>query len=158
MSEKIVPCLWFDGNAEEAANFYASAIPNSHVGKVHRSPSDYPAGKEGDVLMVEFSVAGQNFVGLNGGPEFKFSEAISFQIMCDDQAECDRLTDALSAVPESEICGWIKDRYGLSWQIVPRRMTELLADPDPGRAKRAYTAMMEMKRLDIAALERAADG
>ena len=100
MSEKIVPCLWFDGNAEDAANFYTGLVPDSRVVAVHRSPSDTPSGKEGSVLTVEFVVAGQNFVGLNGGPYFKFNEAVSFQIMCDDQAEVDRLTDALSVVPE----------------------------------------------------------
>lgn len=158
MSEKIVPCLWFDGNAEEAANFYTGLVPDSRVVAVHRSPSDTPSGKEGSVLTVEFVVAGQNFVGLNGGPYFKFNEAVSFQIMCDDQAEVDRLTDALSVVPEAEQCGWVKDRFGLSWQIVPRRMIALLGDPDPARAKRAMEAMMQMKRIDIAKVEAAADG
>ncbi len=158
MSEKIVPCLWFDGNAEDAANFYTGLVPDSRVVAVHRSPSDTPSGKEGSVLTVEFVVAGQNFVGLNGGPYFKFNEALSFQIMCDDQAEVDRLTDALSVVPEAEQCGWVKDRFGLSWQIVPRRMIALLGDPDPARAKRAMEAMMQMKRIDIAKIEAAADG
>ncbi len=158
MSEKIVPCLWFDGNAEDAANFYTGLVPDSRVVAVHRSPSDTPSGKEGSVLTVEFVVAGQNFVGLNGGPYFKFNEAVSFQIMCDDQAEVDRLTDALSVVPEAEQCGWVKDRFGLSWQIVPRRMIALLGDPDPARAKRAMEAMMQMKRIDIAKIEAAADG
>jgi predicted 3-demethylubiquinone-9 3-methyltransferase (glyoxalase superfamily) len=125
---------------------------------VHRSPSDTPSGKEGSVLTIEFVVAGQNFVGLNGGPYFKFNEAVSFQIMCDDQAEVDRLTDALSVVPEAEQCGWVKDRFGLSWQIVPRRMIALLGDPDPARAKRAMEAMMQMKRIDIAKIEAAANG
>jgi predicted 3-demethylubiquinone-9 3-methyltransferase (glyoxalase superfamily) len=158
MSEKIVPCLWFDGNAEDAANFYTGLVPDSRVVAVHRSPSDTPSGKEGSVLTVEFVVAGQNFVGLNGGPYFKFNEAVSFQIMCDDQAEVDRLTDALSVVPEAEQCGWVKDRFGLSWQIVPRRMIALLGDPDPARAKRAMEAMMQMKRIDIAKIEAAANG
>jgi predicted 3-demethylubiquinone-9 3-methyltransferase (glyoxalase superfamily) len=158
MSEKIVPCLWFDGNAEEAANFYAGLLPDSRVVAVHRSAADTPSGKEGSVLTVEFVVAGQNFVGLNGGPHFKFNEAVSFQIMCDDQSEVDRLSDALSVVPEAEQCGWVKDRFGLSWQIVPRRMLALLGDPDPARAKRAMAAMLEMKRIDIAKIETAADG
>jgi len=158
MSEKIVPCLWFDGTAEEAANFYAGLLPDSRVVAIHRSPADNPSGDAGSVLTVEFVVAGQNFVGLNGGPIFKFNEAVSFQIMCDDQAEVDRLTEALSAVPEAEQCGWVKDRFGLSWQIVPRRMLELLSDPDPARAKRAMEAMLEMKRIDIAKIEAAADG
>jgi len=158
MSEKIIPCLWFDGNAEEAANFYAEHLPDSRVGAIHRSPADNPSVGEGSVLTVEFVVAGQNFVGLNGGPHFRFNEAVSFQIMCDDQAEADRLTDALSSVPESEQCGWVKDRFGLSWQIVPRRMIALLGDPDPARAKRAMQAMLTMKRIDIARVEAAADG
>jgi predicted 3-demethylubiquinone-9 3-methyltransferase (glyoxalase superfamily) len=158
MSEKIVPCLWFDGNAEEAAAFYARHLPDSRVGRVTRSPAETPSGPEGAVLTVEFTVAGQNFVGLNGGPHFKFNEAVSFQIMCDDQAEADRLTEALSAVPEAEQCGWVKDKFGLSWQIVPRRMIALLGDPDPARAKRAMQAMLEMKRIDIAAVEAAARG
>jgi predicted 3-demethylubiquinone-9 3-methyltransferase (glyoxalase superfamily) len=155
---KITPCLWFDGNAEEAANFYASLLPDSRVDSVVRAPSDYPSGSAGDVLVVEFTLAGQKFSGLNGGPVFKFSEAISFQIDCENQEEVDRLTDALSAVPEAEQCGWVKDRFGLSWQIVPVRLKELLADPDRAKAKRAMDAMMEMKRIDIAALERAAEG
>lgn len=154
---KITPCLWFDGNAAEAAEFYASLLPDSRVGTISRSPSDTPSGPEGSVLTVEFTVAGQNLLGLNGGPHFKFNEAVSFQVHCDDQAETDRLTEALSAHPEAEQCGWVKDRYGLSWQIVPRRMIELLGDPDPARAKRAMQAMLKMKRIDIAALEAAAN-
>jgi predicted 3-demethylubiquinone-9 3-methyltransferase (glyoxalase superfamily) len=156
MSHKISPCLWFDGQAEEAAAFYASVIPNSHVDAVHRAPAAYPNGKAGAVLTVEFTVAGMPFVGLNGGPLFKFSEAISFQLYTDDQAETDRLTNALSAVPEAEQCGWVKDKYGLSWQIAPRRLLELMTDPDRARARRVMEAMMQMKRIDIAAIERAA--
>jgi predicted 3-demethylubiquinone-9 3-methyltransferase (glyoxalase superfamily) len=155
---KITPCLWFDGAAEEAANFYASLLSDSHVDAVHRAPSDYPSGKAGDVLTVEFTLMGQPFMGLNGGPLFKFNEAVSFQIPVETQAEVDRLSDALSAVPEAEQCGWVKDRYGLSWQIVPRQLTGLIGGDDPTRAKRAFDAMMRMKRIDIAALERAADG
>ena len=113
----ITPCLWFDGNAEEAAKFYASLFHNSHVAAVHHAPSDYPSGKAGDVLLVEFTLMGQPFSGLNGGPQFKFNEAISFQI----PVETHRFADALSAVPEAEQCGWVKDRFGVSWQIVPRR-------------------------------------
>lgn len=158
MSDKIVPCLWFDGQAEEAAKFYVSLLPDSRVDAVHRAPADYPSGKKGDVLTVEFTLAGRPYVGLNGGPNFTFNEAVSFQIHCEDQAETDRLTEALSAVPEAEQCGWVKDRFGLSWQIVPRALLRLMADPDPGRAQRAMEAMMEMKRIDIAALERAAAG
>jgi predicted 3-demethylubiquinone-9 3-methyltransferase (glyoxalase superfamily) len=152
----ITPCLWFDGAAGEAANFYASLLPDSHVDSIHRAPGDYPSGKAGDVLTVEFTLMGQPFVGLNGGPHFKFNEAVSFQIPVDTQAEADRLTNALSAVPEAEQCGWVKDRFGLSWQIVPRQLTRLLSDPEPARARRAFEAMMRMKRIDIATLERAA--
>ena len=155
---KITPCLWFDGTAEEAARFYASLLSDSRVDRVLRAPSDYPSGKAGDVLIVEFTLMGQPFVGLNGGPLFKFNEAVSLQIPVETQAEVDRLTDALSAVPEAEQCGWVKDRYGLSWQIVPRQLMRLLGEADPARAKRGFEAMMQMKRLDIAALERAADG
>ena len=156
MSDKITTCLWFDGNAEEAANFYASVVPDSSVDQVVRAPSDYPAGREGDVLIVGFTLAGRKFTGLNGGPEFRFSEAVSFQIETADQAETDRLADALSAVPEAEQCSWVKDKYGLSWQIVPKRLTQLLADPDPAKARRVFEAMMTMKRIDIAAIEAAA--
>jgi predicted 3-demethylubiquinone-9 3-methyltransferase (glyoxalase superfamily) len=158
MPNQITPCLWFDGNAEEAANFYAALLPDSRITAVHRAPSDYPAGKAGQVLMVEFTILGQPFTGLNGGPQFRFSEAISFQIPVDTQEQADRLADALSAVPEAEQCGWLKDRFGLSWQIVPRQLIRLISDPDPGRAKRGFEAMMHMKRIDIAALERAAAG
>ena len=157
-TQKITPCLWFDGNAEEAANFYVTLLPDSRVDHVQRSPADNPSMKEGGVLVVEFTLAGQQFVGLNGGPHFKFNEAVSFQIHTKDQAETDRLTDKLSAVPEAEQCGWVKDRFGLSWQIVPDRMLELLADPDKDRARRAMEAMLKMKRIDIAEVERAADG
>ena len=154
----ITPCLWFDGDAEEAAKFYASLFPNSHVDAVHRAPSDYPSGKVSDVLLVEFTLMGQPFSGLNGGPQFKFNEAISFQIPVETQAEADRFADALSAVPEAEQCGWVKDRFGVSWQIVPRQLIRLIGDVDRDRAKRAFDAMMQMKRIDIAAIEHAADG
>ena len=154
----ITPCLWFDGNAEEAAKFYASLFPDSNVNAVHRAPSDYPSGKAGDVLLVEFTLMGQPFTGLNGGPQSKFNEAISFQIPVETQAEADRFADALSAVPEAEQCGWVKDRFGVSWQIVPRQLIRLIGDADRPRAKRAFDAMMQMKRIDIAAIERAAHG
>lgn len=153
---KVTPCLWFDGDAEQAATFYTSLLPHSQIDHVQRAPADYPRGKAGDVLVVEFTLAGQRFTALNGGSHFKFNEAISFQIDCADQAEVDRLTDALSAVPQAEQCGWVKDRFGVSWQLVPRRLTELMSDPDRGRAKRAMEAMLQMKRIDIAAVERAA--
>jgi predicted 3-demethylubiquinone-9 3-methyltransferase (glyoxalase superfamily) len=156
---KITPCLWFDGQAEEAANFYVTLLPDSRVDKVQRAPADYPSGSAGDVLVVEFTLAGQSFMGLNGGPEFHFTEAVSFSIDCEDQAEVDRLWDALTADGGQPIqCSWLKDKFGLSWQIVPKRLPELLADPDPARAKRAFEAMMTMVKIDVAELERAADG
>jgi len=154
----ITTCLWFDGKAEEAANYYVSLFPNSHVDAVHRAPSDYPSGKAGDVLLVEFTLMGQAFTGLNGGPQSQFNEAISFQLPVETQAEADRFAEALSAVPEAEQCGWVKDRFGVSWQIVPRQLIKLIGDADPARARRAFKAMMRMKRIDMAALERAADG
>jgi predicted 3-demethylubiquinone-9 3-methyltransferase (glyoxalase superfamily) len=151
------PCLWFDGNAEEAAAFYTALVPGSGVGKVWRSPADTPSGPAGMVLTVEFTLAGQHFQALNGGPDFRFNEAVSFVIECEDQAEVDRLWDALAADGgEPGPCGWIKDRFGLSWQIVPRRLNELVEDPDPGRARRAMEAMLRMGKIDVAELERAA--
>lgn len=157
--QKIVPCLWFDGQAEQAANFYTSLLPDSRVDKVVRSPTDTPSGPAGMVLVVEFTLAGQRYMGLNGGPQFPFTEAVSFQIYCDDQAEVDRLWAALTADGGSpSVCGWLKDRWGLSWQIVPKRLTELMKDPDPARAKRAMEAMMTMGKIDIAALEKAVGG
>jgi predicted 3-demethylubiquinone-9 3-methyltransferase (glyoxalase superfamily) len=155
---KIAPCLWFDGQAEEAAKFYVSLLPDSRIDAVHRAPADYPSGKKGDVLTVEFTLAGRKFVGLNGGPHFKFNEAVSFQIYCKDQKEVDRLSDALSVTPEAEQCGWVKDKFGLSWQVVPEILLRLMADPDPAKAQRTMEAMMAMKRIDIAAIERAAAG
>jgi predicted 3-demethylubiquinone-9 3-methyltransferase (glyoxalase superfamily) len=152
----ITPCLWFDGNAEEAATFYASLLPDSRVDAVHKAPGDYPSGKTGNVLTVEFTLMGRPFLGLNGGPHFKFNEAVSLMIPVESQGEVERLSNALSAVPEAEQCGWVKDRFGLSWQIVPVVLMQLIADPDPARAKRVFEAMMEMKRIDIAAIERAA--
>jgi predicted 3-demethylubiquinone-9 3-methyltransferase (glyoxalase superfamily) len=155
---KITPCLWFDGNAEEAANFYVSLLPDSRIDSVSRSPTDYPAGKAGDVLTVEFTLAGQAFLGLNGGPGNPFTDAVSFQIHTEDQAETDRLWEAIAGAGGRPVaCSWIKDRWGLSWQIVPKRLTELMHDPDPARAKRAMEAMMGMVKIDIAELERAAD-
>jgi len=156
--QKIIPCLWFDKQAEEAANFYVSLLPDSRIDDVQTAPGDYPSGKAGDVLLVEFTLAGSRYTALNGGPYFTFNEAISLQIECEDQAEVDRLWDALSAVPESEQCGWVKDRYGLSWQIVPRVLTELLADGAPEVKLRVFNAMMQMKKPDVAALEAAAKG
>lgn len=153
---RITPCLWYDGQAEEAANFYVSLLPDSRIDKVMRSPADNPSTPEGAVLTVEFTLAGQSYLALNGGPLFHFTEAVSFMIACDDQAEVDRLWDALTADGGSPSqCGWLKDRFGLSWQIVPRRLMELMSDPDPDRARRVMQAMMEMGKIDIAAIERA---
>ena len=159
MAPNIYPCLWFDGQAEEAANFYTSLLPDSHVDKVWRTPADTPSGPSGTVLTVDFTLAGQHLQGLNGGPEFKFNEAISLVIECDDQAEVDRLWDALIANGgEPSVCGWLKDRFGLSWQVVPKRLNELVSDPDPERARRAMEAMLKMVKIETDELERAADG
>ena len=156
---KITPCLWFDGNAEEAANFYITLLPDSRIRSVQLSPADNPSTPEGAVLVVEFTLAGQDFMGLNGGPQFKFSEAVSFIIDCEDQAEVDRLWDALTADGGKPVqCGWLQDRFGLSWQITPRELPKLLADPDPDRARRAMQAMMGMVKIDVAELRKAADG
>jgi predicted 3-demethylubiquinone-9 3-methyltransferase (glyoxalase superfamily) len=155
---KWFPCLWFDGNAEEAASFYVTLLPDSRVDQVWRSPAETPSGPAGMVLTVDFTLAGQRVQGLNGGPEFKFNEATSFVIDCDDQAEVDRLWDALTASGgEPGPCGWLKDRFGLSWQIVPRRLDELLNDPDSERARRAMEAMLKMGKIEVAELEDAAD-
>jgi len=152
------PCLWFDGNAEEAVGFYVSLLPDSHVDKVWRSPAETPSGPTGMVLTVDFTLAGQRFQGLNGGPHFTFNEAVSFVIDCEDQAEVDRLWDELTANGgEPGPCGWLKDRFGLSWQIVPCRLEELLNDPDSERARRAMEAMLTMGKIDVAQLEHAAD-
>lgn len=156
--QKIIPCLWFDKQGQEAAEFYVSLFPNSRIDAVVHSPGDYPSGKAGDVLLVEFTLAGNRYTALNGGPHFTFNEAMSLQIDCEDQAEVDRLTDALSAVPEAEQCGWVKDRYGVSWQIVPYAMNRYMADADPAVRQRVFAAMMDMKRLNVAELERAAAG
>ncbi len=156
---KITPCLWFDGNAEEAAEFYISLLPDSQVDRVSRSPADNPSTPAGAVLTVDFTVAGQPFMGLNGGPEFAFTEAVSFMIDCEDQTEVDRLWDALIAGGGSPgPCGWLKDRFGLSWQIVPRQLGEMLGDPDQERAGRVMEAMLRMTKIDIAELRRAFDG
>ena len=159
MDQKIVPCLWYDGTAEEAAAFYVTLVPNSRIETVTRSPADNPSMKKGGVLTVEFTLAGQRYVGLNGGPHFKFNEAVSFQILCDDQAEVDRLWSAiLDNGGEASVCGWIKDRWGLSWQIVPRALLAMYESGDPDGAERAMKAMLEMSKLDIAALEKAYAG
>jgi len=153
---KISPCLWFDGQAEEAADLYVSLLPDSHIDRVVRSPADTPSGPEGTVLLVEFTLAGQAFTALNGGPQFKFNESVSFVIDCEGQEEVDRVWEALSADEEAEQCGWLKDRFGLSWQVIPSALPRLLADPDPAKAKRVMNAMLAMKKIDVAELERAA--
>ena len=155
--DRITPCLWFDTEAEEAAAFYTSVFPNSRIVHVSHYGSAGPR-PEGMVMEVEFELDGRSILALNGGPGFRFTEAISLQADCEDQAEVDRLWETLSEGGEEGPCGWLKDRYGLSWQIVPSRMYELIADPDPERAQRAVAAMLQMGKLDIAELERAADG
>jgi predicted 3-demethylubiquinone-9 3-methyltransferase (glyoxalase superfamily) len=152
-------CLWYERDALEAANFYAKTFPDSKVGDIFHAPGDYPDGKQGDVLTVEFTVAGIPCIGLNGGPTFKQSEAFSFQIATDDQAETDRLWNAVvgNGGQESQ-CGWCKDKWGLSWQITPRALTDAIADPDRKAAKRAFDAMMEMQKIDIAKIEAARRG
>src|SRR5689334_24804545 len=157
MTSKLVTCLWFENNdARTAAEFYAATFPNSHVGPAMQSPSDYPGGAQGNELTVEFTVLGQAFVGLNGGAEFTPNEAVSFQVMTDDQAETDRYWNAIVENGGSEsACGWCKDRWGFSWQIVPRALIAALKDPDRAAAKRAMDAMMTMRRIDIAKIEAA---
>ena len=154
-----VICLWYDGAAEEAARFYAQTFPDSAVTGVHRAPGDYPAGEEGQVLTVDFTVLGVPCIGLNGGPVFKHSEAFSFQIITEDQEETDRYWNAIvnNGGAESD-CGWCKDRWGLSWQISPRVLIEAITSSDSAVAKRAFEAMMTMKKIDIAAIEAARDG
>lgn len=149
-------CLWFNDQAEEAADFYARTFPDSRVDAVHRAPGDYPAGKQGDVLTVEFTVLGMPFIGLNGGPQFKLDEAVSLQVYTRDQAETDRLWNAIVGNGGAEsVCGWCKDKFGLSWQITPRVLMDAFTDPDRAAAKRAFDAMMTMGKIDIAAIEAA---
>ena len=155
---KISPCLWFNGEAEEAAKLYVSLLPDSKIEVVQRNSVDGPGGKAGTVLVVEFTLAGQRFMALNGGMRVEYTHAISFKIDCADQAEVDRLWDALSAGGSIERCGWLKDRYGVSWQIVPKVLLELLGDPDPAKAQRVMQAMLQMVKLDIAGLKAAHAG
>jgi predicted 3-demethylubiquinone-9 3-methyltransferase (glyoxalase superfamily) len=157
MSEKITTCLWFDTQGEEAAEFYCSVIPNSRVTGVQRYGEAGP-GVPGSVMTVEFELDGRPYVALNGGPHFTFNEAVSFQVACADQDEVDRYWSTLSEGGEEGPCGWVKDRFGLSWQVVPTALPELLGDPDPDRAQRAMKAMLGMMKLDIAELRAAADG
>lgn len=158
MIPKIQPCLWFDKNAEAAARFYAETFPDTRIGRVSRAPSDYPSGQQGEVLTVEMTIFGQPFLLLNGGPQFTFDEAVSFQVSTEDQAETDRYWNAIVDNGGKEsMCGWCEDRFGLSWQITPKRLTELYGGGGE-KAIRAFKAMMEMRKIDIAALERAVAG
>ncbi|MBS0453896.1 MAG: VOC family protein [Proteobacteria bacterium] len=159
MTSKNMICLWYDGTALDAAQFYAKTFPDSKVDRITHAPGDYPDGKEGSILTVEFTVMGIPCVGLNGGPLFKHSEAFSFQVATEDQAETDRLWNAIiDNGGQASECGWCKDRWGLSWQISPRVLTEAVFGPDRAAAKRAFEAMMGMKKIDIATIERAIKG
>jgi predicted 3-demethylubiquinone-9 3-methyltransferase (glyoxalase superfamily) len=159
MANRNTICLWYEGTALDAAHFYARTFPDSTVGAILRAPGDYPDGKQGDVLTVEFTVVGIPCVGLNGGPAFKHSEAFSFQIATEDQAETDRLWNAIVRNGGKEnACGWCKDKWGVSWQITPRALLAAVSDPDPAVARRAFEAMMTMKKIDIAAIEAARRG
>lgn len=152
-------CLWYDRDAEEAARFYAKTFPDSAVGEVYHAPGDFPSGKQGNVLTVSFTVLGVHCVGINGGPAFKHSEAFSFQVATTDQAETDRYWNAIVGNGGQEsACGWCKDKWGLSWQITPIALLQAISDPDPAAAKRAFDAMMEMSRIDIATIEAARRG
>jgi predicted 3-demethylubiquinone-9 3-methyltransferase (glyoxalase superfamily) len=156
---KIVPCLWFNGDAEEAANFYVSLLPDSRIETVHRNTMDGPSGKTGSVLVVEFTLAGQRYMALNGGMKVEYTDAVSFMIGCEDQAEIDRLWDALCADGGAPVqCGWLKDRWGLRWQITPNAMIRYLGGADRAGTQRAMAAMMEMVKLDIEGLRRAYEG
>lgn len=157
MIGKIIPNLWFDSQAEQAADYYCSVFKNSRILNKAHYPEGGP-GPAGQVMTVEFELDGNRFVGINGGPQFTFDEAVSFQITCADQAEVDYYWDTLTDGGEESQCGWLKDRYGLSWQVVPEGMEEVFADPDPQRAQRAMQAMLGMRKVDVAALRAAADG
>lgn len=159
MTAKTTICLWYDNDAEEAANFYASIFPDSKVIALHKAPADYPSGKEGDVITVEFTVMGIPCVGLNGGSTFKHCEAFSFQVSTEDQAETDRLWDAIIANGgEASVCGWCKDKWGISWQITPRILIEAIGHSDRAAAKRAFEAMMQMGKIDVAKISAALKG
>jgi predicted 3-demethylubiquinone-9 3-methyltransferase (glyoxalase superfamily) len=156
-SDGFTTCLWFDGQAEEAAEYYTSIFPNSSIGRIGHYTEAGP-GPAGSVLAVEFEANGQRFVALNGGPEFTFDEAISFQIYCDDQDEVDHYWSTLTEGGEESVCGWVKDRFGLSWQVIPKGLLELIGDPDPEKAARATQAMLAMRKLDIREIEKAHAG
>jgi predicted 3-demethylubiquinone-9 3-methyltransferase (glyoxalase superfamily) len=157
--QKISPCLWFDGNAEEAARFYTSVFPDSRIDHVERSSIDYPGGKAGDVILVEFTLAALSYQALNGGPHDKFNDAISLSVSCKDQAEVDRIWNALTANGGKPVqCGWLKDKFGVSWQIVPEECVTMMRDKDPKKSKRVMEAMMQMVKLDVAKLRRAYEG
>ena len=152
-------CLWYDGDAEAAARFYAETFPDSSVDAVFRAPGDYPAGKQGDVLTVWFTVMGIPCLGLNGGPEFRHNEAFSFQVATVDQAETDRYWNAIvDNGGQESVCGWCRDKWGVSWQITPIALTQAITDPDPAAAKRAFEAMMQMRKIDVATIEAACRG
>jgi predicted 3-demethylubiquinone-9 3-methyltransferase (glyoxalase superfamily) len=152
---KQIPCLWFDGQAEEAAAHYVSIFPNSSIGEVRRYGPNMPM-PEGTSMAVNFTLDGQEYVGLNGGPQFPFTEAVSFQIMCADQEEADHYWSRLTEGGEESMCGWLTDRFGVSWQVLPTELSALLRDPDPARAQRATEAMLSMRRIDLAEIRRAA--
>ena len=157
--DKISLCLWFDGQAEEAAQFYTTLFPDSRIVSVDRSPADTPSGPEGTVLTVDFTLGGRSFIGLNGGDDFKFTEAISLSIDCEDQAEVDRYWAALiDNGGQPSVCGWLKDRYGLSWQVIPKQLPAMLKSPDRAAAKRAMESMLKMTKIEVAELERAFAG
>ena len=159
MISKNTICLWYNGTALDAATFYAQTFPDSAVVAVHHAPGDYPSGKQGDVLTVEFTVMGIPCLGLNGGDAFKHTEAFSFQVATDDQAETDRLWNTIVGNGgEESVCGWCRDKWGLSWQITPRILTAAITDPDPAAAKRAFEAMMQMGKIDVAGIEAALKG
>jgi predicted 3-demethylubiquinone-9 3-methyltransferase (glyoxalase superfamily) len=155
----ITPCLWFDGRAEEAAAFYVSLFPESRIDSVSRAPADNPSTPAGAVLLVAFTLGGRSFMALNGGPQFTFTEAVSFHVECADQAEVDRYWEALLAGGgEPSMCGWLKDRFGVSWQVVPRQLGDYVGGPDPAGSQRAMQAMLQMQKLDVERLRTAYEG